>query len=293
MKIISFVVKDPLAHFFLGGCVLFLIFNAISPSNGSIDPKIIIVDREAILVHIQNTSKIFDPALVATKFDDMNRKERENLVNDYIREEVMFREASSLGLDKEDYVMRRRVIQKLYFITDDIIERSLKVNDATLSQYFKENKDNYYVESFITLTHVFFNAEKHGSDDLLELAAEKKNELNDKQVIFSNSIKHGDRFHYNVNYVERTYDLIQSHFGDEMAREVFSLTPSDQHWYGPFKSHYGYHLVMISRKQEGRYSMFEEVRRQVEIDFLREEKHRRKEQSIAKIIEGYDIKNKL
>jgi hypothetical protein len=285
--------KDPLVHFLLAGLILFLIFNVVSPNKGDLDPKTVIVDREAILIHVQNTSKMFDPKIAAAKFDGMNEREKEALINDYIREEVMFREASSLGLDKEDYVMRRRVIQKLDFITDDIIEQSVKIDDDALNKYFNENKDSYYVEPFIILTHIFFDAEKHSKDELVKLAADKKDELNKKQVIFSDSVQHGDRFLYHVNYVERTYDFIQSHFGDEMAGKVFSLTPSNKDWYGPFQSQYGYHLVMISKKQEGRYSTFEDVKRQVEMDFHREEKRKRKEETIAKIIEGYDVQIKL
>ena len=283
------LLKDPLVHFLLAGLILFLVFNVVSPNKDILDPKIVIVDREAILVHVQNTSKMFDPAIAAKKFDSMTEDERRELINDYIKEEVMFREASSLGLDKEDYVMRRRVIQKLDFITEDIIERTLKVSDDELNQFFKENKDDYYVEPIATLTHVFFDSEKHNKDELVKLADQKKNELNKKQVIFSDSVKHGDRFLYHVNYVERTYDFIQSHFGDRMAGQVFSLTPSEKDWYGPFQSEYGLHLVMISKKQEGRYSTFQEVKGRVEGDYQREEKLKRKEETIAKIIEGYDV----
>jgi len=285
--------KDPLVHFLLAGLVLFLIFNVVSPNQGYIDPKTVIVDREVILVHVQNTSKMFDPVLAAKKFDGMNEREKEALINDYIREEVMFREATSLGLDKEDYVMRRRVIQKLDFITDDIIEQSVKVDDEALNQYFIENKDDYYVEPFVTLTHIYFDAEKHSKDELVKLADEKKAELNKKQVIFSDSVKHGDRFLYHVNYVERTYDFIQSHFGDEMTGKVFSLTPSDKDWYGPFQSQYGLHLVMISKKQEGHYSTLEDVKRQVEMDFQREEKMKRKDETVKKIIDTYNVQINL
>jgi len=293
MKKFSQIIKDPLAHFLLAGLVLFLLFNAVSPYKGNIDPKTVIVDRDAILLHVQNTSKMFDPKIAAKKFDAMSDKEKETLIQSYIREEVMFRESVSLGLDKEDYVMRRRVIQKLDFITHDIIEQSVKVNDDALNQYFKENKDSYYVEPFVTLTHVFFDAQKHSKDELVKLADEKKEVLNQDQVIFSDAVKHGDRFHYHVNYVERTYDFIQSHFGDEMAGNVFSLKPSDKDWYGPFKSSYGLHLVMISKKQEGRYPALQEVKGQVEMDYQWEEKRKRKEETIAKIIESYDVQIKL
>ena len=285
--------KDPLVHFLLAGLGLFLIFNLVSPNRGDLDPKTVIVDREAILVHVQNTSKMFDPVLAAKKFDGMNEKQKDFLINDYIREEVMFREAVALGLDKEDYVMRRRVIQKLDFITDDIIERLVEVNDIVLNQYFKENKDDYYVEAFITLTHIFFDAEKHSNDELVKLAADKKNELNMKSVIFSDAIKHGDRFHYHVNYVEKTYDFIQSHFSEKMAGQVFSLTPSDKDWYGPFQSQYGQHLVMISKKQEGRYPTLEEVGRQVEMDYQRKEKMKRKDEAVKRIINTYNVQINL
>lgn len=294
MKKFSQIIKDPLAHFLLSGLILFLLFNVVSPNKGGdLDPKAVIVDRDAILLHVQNTSKMFDPKIAAAKFDAMTDKEKEALINDYIREEVMFRESVSLGLDKEDYIMRRRVIQKLDFITDDIIEQAVTVNDEALVQYFNANKDNYYVEAFVTLTHVFFDAEKHSKEELAQLAADKKEELNQNRVIFSDSVKHGDRFHYHVNYVERTYDFIQSHFGNEMAGKVFSLKPSDKDWYGPFQSQYGLHLVMISKKQEGHYSTLEEVKGKVEMDYQWEEKRKRKEETIAKIIEGYDVQIKL
>ncbi len=289
MKRFSQLLRDPLVHFLGAGLLMFLIYDLVSPDKGDLDPKTVIVDREAMLIHVQNTSKMFDPKIAAAKLDGMSEEEREALVKDYIREEVMFREASSLGLDKEDYVMRRRVIQKLDFILDDIIEQSVSVDDDALKQYFMDNKDAYYVESIITLTHIFFDAEKHNNYDLLKLADEKKDELAKKRVIFSDAVKHGDRFHYHLNYVEKTYDFILSHFGEKMAGKVFSLTPSEENWYGPFQSQYGLHLVMISKRKKGRYSTLAEVKARVEMDYRRDEEIKRRDETVKRIIDTYNV----
>ena len=293
MNRISQLLRDPLVHFLGAGLLMFLIFDLVSPDKGELDPKTVIVDRAAMLIHVQNKLKMFDPKIAAAKLDGMSEEEREALVKDYIREEVMFREASSLGLDKEDYVMRRRVIQKLDFILDDIIEQSVSVDDDALKQYFEENKETYYVEPIVTLTHIFFDAEKHSPDDLLKLADEKKEELTKKQVIFSDAVKHGDRFHYHLNYVEKTYDFILSHFGEKIAGKVFSLTPSEENWYGPFQSQYGLHLVMISKRKKGRYSTLAEVKARVEMDYRRNEEMNRRDETVKRIIDTYNVQINL
>ncbi len=293
MKRVIQVLKDPLVHFLLAGFILFIIFNIVSPKGTSINPKMVVVDRDVLLTFIQNRSKVFELKIAESKLNAMDENQRKTLIDDYIREEVLYREALALGLNNNDYVVRRRLIQGIEFITEGVIEKNIKIDDSLLEEYFNQNKDAYYVEPFVTLTHVFFDVKKHSEKEIIKLIAQKKEELNKSKTVFSDAVKHGDRFLYHVNYVERTYDFIQSHFGNEMAGQIFSLKPSQIDWYGPFESAYGSHLVMLTKKQEGRYPSFSEIKDRLETDYLYSQKKIKQDEAIKRIIDSYEVEIKL
>ena len=119
-------------------------------------------------------------------------------------------------------------------------------------------------------------------------------ELNLKKVSFSEGLQHGDRFPYHVNYVERTPDFVASHFGQSMADNVFSIpvsssSPDSQQWKGPFESPYGYHLVMISRREAGRYPALADVVGQVHQDAQRKQIRQNLDKTYQAIIDTYQV----
>jgi len=282
--------KEPLVHFLAAGLALFVLFGIVNRNEPDEDPNVITVDRDALLTFVQYRIKAFNPTLAAEKLDSLSDEELQRFIDDYVREEVLHREAIALGLDEDDYVIRRRLVQKLEFITEGFAEAGANVDDAALRRYFDANKADYYVEPYVTFTHVFFATEDRPQEQARALVEKKLVELNTDGVIFADAPQHGDRFLYHVNYVERTPEYVASHFGVPMAKALFELEPNDLMWRGPFDSPYGVHLVMLTTNEPGRDPELAELEERVREDARRAIIREETEAAIADIVEAYDVR---
>jgi hypothetical protein len=282
--------KDPLVHFLALGLGLFVLYAAINPdSGGTDDPKRIVVNREALLTFVQYRTKTFQPKLAAARLDAMSDKQLKHLIDAYVREEALHREAKGLGLGRDDYVIKRRMIQKIDFITQGFAEAAIKVSDADVKAYFEANKTRYREQAFITFTHVFFGTKRRSAAEAQVLSEATLAVLKADAAVFSDAPKHGERFPYGVNYVERTKEHVESHFGHEMAGALFGLEPDDSVWRGPFRSSYGAHLVMVVKKRDARYPALKEIRARVEADFKSERKKEQSDKAIKAIVDTYTV----
>lgn len=283
--------RDPLTHFLGAGVGLFLLFYAVGPDGAlDADSNVIVVDREALLTFMQYRSRAFDRSAFETRLDEMPPRDLDLLIDDYVREEALYREALALGLDTDDYIIRRRLVQKIEFISRGFAEASVNLDGAQLETFFEENKDDYAVAATVTFTHVFFDAEKRGAEGAFAAAALKVAELNTAVVPFADAPKHGDRFLYHLNYVERTSDYVASHFGPAMAAKLFELPAETGVWRGPFLSPYGVHLVMVTRREAGRLPELQEVRGRVEEDARQMLARERTDAAAASIVGRYDVR---
>ncbi|MCZ6806438.1 MAG: peptidylprolyl isomerase [Deltaproteobacteria bacterium] len=285
------LLKEPLVHFLAGGRGLFVLFGIVNRgSDGDGDPYVVLVDRDALLTFVQYRTKAFEPSVAAARLDKLSDEELERLIDDYVREEVLHREALALGLDRDDYVIRRRLVQKVEFITEGFAEASSAVDEAALRRYFEANKDDYYVAPYVTFTHVFFETEDRPREQARALAGKKLAELNRDKVLFSEAPQHGERFLYHVNYVERTPEYVASHFGVDMAKALFELPVNDEVWVGPFDSPYGAHLVMLTTNEPGREPLLEEIKGRVIDDARRAAVRERTTEAIGDIVDAYDVR---
>lgn len=282
--------REPLVHFLAAGIGLFVLFGIVNRDAPDDDPDVITVDRDALLTFVQYRIKAFNPLLAQKKLDGLTDQELDRMIEDYVREEVLHREALALGLDQDDYVIRRRLVQKLEFITEGFAESSIAEDDAAVQRYFETHRSDYYVEPFVTFTHVFFETEKTPPEEARAAAETKLSELNRESTPFSDAPKHGDRFLYHVNYVERTPDYVASHFGVPMARAIFELEPNDLVWRGPFDSPYGVHLVLLTTNEPGRDAELAEIEDRVREDWRRSAIREQTDQAISDIIGDYDVR---
>lgn len=285
------IIKDPLTHFLAAGLALFLIFNLVAPDDSlETDPNTIVVDRDAILTFMQYRAKAFDPDRFEAMLDAMPENDLQLMIDDYVREEVLHREALALGLDVDDYVIKQRMIQKVEFLARGFAEAVGNPDEVATRDFFEENKSDYYIQPYATFTHVFFDRERHGEAELAALAKAKLVLLNTGGVIFSDAVKHGERFPYHVNYVERTPDYIASHFGGAMAASVFEDEADGTTWRGPYQSPYGVHLVLVTKNVPGRTPELEEVYDRVQQDAIRAAINERTELAINEILKSYEVK---
>ena len=284
------ILSEPLVHFLAAGVGLFVLFGIVNRDEPNDDPNVVIVDHDALLTFVQYRIKAFNPELAEKKLQSLSDEELERLIDDYVREEVLHREALALGLDEDDYVIRRRLVQKLEFITEGFAEASVEPDEAALRRYFDAHKADYFVEPFVTFTHVFFETEDRPRDEARAKAEKKLAELNRQSTPFSDAPKHGDRFLYHVNYVERTPDYVSSHFGPVMAKAIFELEPNDFVWRGPFDSPYGVHLVLLITNEPGRDPELSEIEGRVREDWRRSTIRQETEEAIADIVDAYDVR---
>ena len=284
------LLKEPLVHFLAAGLGLFVMFGIATRDSPNANQDVIVVDRDALLEFVQYRIKAFNPDLAEKKLLGLSEEELERLIDDYVREEVLYREALGLGLDEDDYVIRRRLVQKLEFITEGFAESSVGEDPAAVQRYFETHEEDYYVEPYVTFTHVFFDSEDRPREEARARAEKELVELNRHSTPFSDAPKHGDRFLYHVNYVERTPEYVASHFGVEMAKAIFELEPNDLVWRGPYESPYGVHLVLLITNEPGRKPELGEIEGRVLEDWRRSVIRERTESAIDDVIGGYDVR---
>lgn len=281
------LLKDPLLHFLGLGLGLLVLFQ-LTGNQGAGENEVLI-DREALLTYLQYQSVAFDREQFELFLDDMTPRETADLIEEAAREEILYREALALELDRDDYIIRSRLVQKLRYLSEGFANDELPLSDAEIEAYFETNRSTYDIDPHITFTHVFFNAERRGREEALRLAQEKLPELNETGVPFEEASSHGDRFPYFVNYVERPPQLIASHLGGDVAEALFDLPVNPDAWHGPFESRFGFHLVLVTNQAPARAPSFEEVRDRVEADAQAARARQQTETAIQEIMDRYEV----
>lgn len=283
------LLREPLVHFALGGAVLFAAFWLVrGPEPSRAGEDTIVVDRRTLLTYMQYRANAFDDAAFSAALDAMSERDLAQLIDEYVEEEALYREAKTLGLDGSDYVIRQRMIQKIKVLLGDAAAPDTKVADAALDEFFAAHKQEYAIAPAVTFTHVFFDADRRGAERARQDAERAVQQLNASRAQFNDAPAFGDRFPFLTNYVDRTYDYVASQFGDEFAKSLASLEPGER-WQGPLRSAYGLHAVLLTRRSELRYPALEEVRDRVEADYLREREAAELEKLTKSVRERYRV----
>lgn len=252
--------REPLLHFLVVGALLFVAFDYLGQDE-AVSDNTIRVDREGLLEYLRHRDPRLNDTSAATVLESMTATERDSIVAQYVREEVLFRQAQALGLEQYDYAGRRRLISQLDYINRGFLEEQLQFADEELVNFYEANLARYEESPTVTFTHVFVSSERHGGQ-AKELATGTLVVLNEDAVPFHLGATRGDRFLYHKNYVDKSAQEIASHFGAEFAESVFALPASDA-WVGPVASNYGYHVLMISQQKPAIVLPFDTVRGQV------------------------------
>jgi hypothetical protein len=293
MSPLARIVRDPLVHFLAAGALLFAGYAALNPraAAGGGGGRTIVVDREALVTFMQYQSAAFQPRYFEAQFQALSPAERQGLIGKYVQEEALVREAGALGLDNGDYVIRRRMIQKMMYLMDDAASGTFAPSEADLQRYFQAHPDTYRGPATVTFTHVFVDNEvKHPAG--AETTAEAlKLTLERKRAGFADAPAYGDRFAYLQNYVGRTPDFVGSQFGAGFAAALVKLQPSGR-WQGPIRSDYGWHLVLLTERRPAELPRFADVREQVKDDMLRDTLAAYRRKAIADLVARYEVRLK-
>lgn len=278
-------VRDPLAHFLVIGALLFAAYSVFHAR----DEDRITVSRENLLTFIQYRSKAFDPHVAEAKLAALSPAELKQVIKDYVAEEALYREAEALGLDKQDYIIKRRMVQKVEFIAGGMDQEDADVSDEQLRAYFRNNMERFATPSAYTFTQVFVSREGRNQAALKQAAGAMKKRLVAERAGFDDAPRFGDRFPYGVNFVEASPDQIEGEFGSDFLRQLQALKPGKREWQGPIVSQFGAHIIMLVGKSDPKPPRFEDVREQVRGEASRALAEQRTDETVAKIVARYPV----
>ena len=263
------LLRDPLLHFILIGLGLFMVSDMMTSNAGTSDSDLIVVDRDTVLAYLQQGARATtNKAALGQQLDALSQDERAALIDRYIQDEVLYREAKALGLGQNDTAAKRRLIQQMAYLTRSFIDTSVELEDSDVEGYYTAHSDRYYKPPEITFSHVFIRkASEQGTQiKALTSATALLKTINDKRLSFNEGPSHGDRFLYHPYYVAKAREEIRGHFGQHFAAEVFALPVDQTRWHGPLQSDHGFHLVMLTQHRAGYLPPLSEIRHNVERD---------------------------
>lgn len=280
--------REPLVHFLLGGILLFIISGLMGDSDegNAFDIRI---NDQVLEQYFQYSEKAFDDARVRASLAAMSAVERAELESNYIRDEILYREALAMGFDANDDVIRARLIQKMDYIILGIEGGEPLVSEQELQAYFDKYAQDYERSPTISFTHVFFKSKDRGQDKANKLAEATLDELRSNNVSFDQATAYGERFYFYRNYIGRSSEFITSHFGGDMMKTVFDSATDLHRWQGPYITQYGAHLVLIRERSPARLPLLEEVAPEVLADLKRRKREQVKVQAVEALKSKYRI----
>ena len=264
--------KEPLFHFLIIGALIFVVFSMVNQSDPTVSGNMIIVTNAEIERLSGNWSKRWNRPPTET--------ELKGLVDSYIKEEVYYREALALGLDKNDTILRRRLMQKMEFLTNDLAELSTP-DKSELKKYLLDNKEKYQLPARVSFSHIYFSLDKRGAKTF-EDAKNVLSQLNDLSTP-----EKGDSFMLPYDFVQKTPFEVERLFGSGFAEQLFTLNTNA--WQGPIASGYGFHLVRISEKTDPRMPELFSVIDKVRTDLMFELRQKMNKKIYEKFKERYEI----
>jgi hypothetical protein len=270
------ILKEPLLHFLLLGAGLFLAYSLLPKDRRSAESGNIIITQG----QIENLAVGFTKSWSRPP----SPEELAGLVNDRVREEVYFREAIAMGLDKDDTVIRRRLRQKMEFMSEDIATLA-EPTDADLNAYFQAHADSFRVPPQFTFRQVYLNPEKHGTN-LAHDAAQLLAQLN-QSGSNADLATLGDAFLLDQPFTAMPAAEVAKLFGEKFAAQLAELPPGQ--WQGPVRSGYGAHLVLVSERTEARLPSLAEVREPLRQAWSEARRLELNESFYQKLLEHYTV----
>ncbi len=211
--------------------------------------------------------------------------ELRGLVDDFVRQEVLYREALKMGLDRDDEIIRRRMVQKIEFLTEDLASQA-QPTEAELQTYLQENLDKYRLPERRSFVHIYFNIDRRG-DAAVDAAEETLASLRASPNASINYAELGDRFMLAQNYSAQSEAEVTRQFGRRFATALFEVEPGD--WQGPVASGYGLHLVRVTEVWEGSVPELDRVRNEVLRDFSTELRDQVRDAMFSGLATQYEI----
>jgi hypothetical protein len=271
------LLREPLLHFIVIGAAIYLLYGVFAePAPEETDRTIVVSAGEIEWMQTSWQKRWNRPP---------TDKEMDGLIQQYIRETVLYREALTMGLNQNDQVIRRRLAQKLEFLAKDLVVLT-PPTDEQLQAYFDEHRDRYQEPARYTFTQVFVDPDKRGDATLADAEKIKATLIAQGDAIEDPGAL-GDGFMLQNYYPEKNPIEIRKNFGSGFTESLVELSPGQ--WHGPVLSGYGVHLVYLSNVSAPAAPVFVELRERVTQDWKAERGEELNQKFYANLREQYTV----
>lgn len=273
MTFLARLLREPFVHFLLIGAAVFALYALVSGGDQEETRDRIVVTEG----RVQQLAQVF----AKTWQRPPTPQELRGLIDAYIKEDVYYREAVKLGLDRDDTLIRRRMQQKMEFLSEPG-EDVLAADDAALRAFLDENKASFRAEPKIAFEQVFINsksgdgtAERRAGEALEALkSGEPGEELGDPTLLPASTPL-------------SSLSTIERDFGGAFAKALPALALNE--WAGPIRSPFGLHLVRVSERVDGYDPALSEVRDEVLRNWRTLQREEHQKQAYEKLLAKYEI----
>ena len=272
------LLREPLIHFLVASMVLFVVYRVMHPKSEAAEPS------NRIVITTDDLAQL-SVAWLAQGRSALTLEQMRHLVDAKVREEILYREALALGLDKDDTIIKRRLAQKMEFLAEDpsnIPEPSTEL----LKTWFEAHAQRFAVPARVSFRHLYFSFDRHG-EDTQRAAAKALESLAGASGDAPKPKKLGDPFMFQDAYGDRTLEQVATLFGPGFARDLFGSKAGS--WQGPVESGYGWHLIWIDSLTPGRVPAFEEVEPSVKTEWLADQRGQAKRKMFEAMRSRYQV----
>jgi hypothetical protein len=240
------LLREPLLHFLLIGIGMFVLYSLMRSGDSGAPREIVITEARV---------EALADSFATTWMRPPTADEIKGLVDDFIAEEIYYREAIAIGLDQDDTVVRRRLRQKMEFISD-AAAAAVEPTDAQLRDYLAKHPEKFVSPAALTFQQVYFSAERRGEATTRQ-AEQLLVELQAGRGI-ENVEEAGDPTLLPRAMQSASPQDVANAFGSEFAAQL-EEAPVGQ-WAGLLQSGFGLHLVKVDRREAGSLPTLEQIR---------------------------------
>jgi hypothetical protein len=239
------LLREPLLQFLALGAMLFVLYGLVGKRNADVPEKIVV-----------SASRITNLAdgFLRTWRRRPSGQELQGLIDDYVRDEVFYREGRAAGLDRDDVIIRRRVRQKMEFLAEDISVP--EPSDEQLIAYLASNPERFRVEDQITFHQVFLSATRRANT--IESDSKEVASVLARAGAAVDAALLGDPFLLGEDFRGVSPNQVVSIFGEDFSKRIAAMETG--HWQGPVSSGFGQHFVFVSERVSGELPSLDAVR---------------------------------
>ncbi len=265
------ILREPLVHFLLLGAVLFLIFGLTNQDGTANSDQRVVVS----VGRIEQLATVFGKIWQRPPTSE----ELKGLIDDFVLEEIYYRQAVAMGIDRDDTIIRRRLRQKLEFLTDDV-STFVEPTDEELAAYLNDNQDKFRPSATYKFRQVYVNPEKHG-DNTAAYVAEQL------ELLRSGKLHGGDMSLLPESFDHDSRQTVDGTFGLGFSGKLDKLTIGD--WQGPIHSGLGIHLIRLEARTESRLPELAEIRSIVQREWSNEKRIAARRKMNERLLEEYEV----